>query len=57
MGFAGVKWGGLLWGLGSVGEGHSLSNDGIDWSLMDKEWTKLEVAMASLAKQVAKATG
>ena len=57
MGFAGVKWGGLLWGLGSVSEGHTLSNDGIDWSLMDKEWTKLEVAMSTLAKQVAKATG
>jgi hypothetical protein len=24
---------------------------------MDKEWTKLEVAMSTLAKQVAKATG
>ena len=57
LGFWGVKWGGLLWGTGAIGDGHVLSNDGVDWTVLDKEWTKLEAAMAELAKQVAKATG
>lgn len=57
LGFCGVKWGGLLWGTGAIGDGHVLSNDGVDWTVLDKEWTKLETAMAKLAKQVAKATG
>ena len=57
LGFWGVKWGGLLWGTGAIGDGHVLSNDGVDWTVLDKEWTKMEAAMAKLAKQVAKATG
>lgn len=57
LGFCGVKWGGLAWGTGAIGDGHVLSNDGVDWTVLDKEWTKLEAAMAKLAKQVAKATG